>query len=44
MLLVFFISYLMLIYLTKFTFNNRLVSEINLFQEILKYLFQLDFG
>lgn len=36
MLLVFFISYLMFIYLTKFTFNNRLVSEINLFQEILK--------
>ncbi len=36
MLLVFFASYLVYIYLTKFTFNNRLVSEISLFQEILK--------
>jgi len=36
MLLLFFASYLIFIYFTKFTFNDRIISEINLLQEIIK--------
>ena len=36
MLVIFFISYLIFIYSSKFTFNDRIISEINLLQEVLK--------
>ncbi len=35
MLMLFFFSYLLFIFYTKFTFNNRIVSEINLVQQII---------
>lgn len=35
MLMVFFLSYLIFIYFTKFTFNHRITAEINLFQQMI---------